>query len=78
MQLRRCRRQYEQLSQFERGKIILMMEAGWSTRRIARQLGHSDCVVRGDGTRGSERCHLHEDQARDIFDRSVIEKTATS
>ncbi|GFX30753.1 uncharacterized protein TNCV_1181311 [Trichonephila clavipes] len=22
------------------------MEAGWSARRVARQLGHSDCVVR--------------------------------
>ncbi|GFW18307.1 HTH_Tnp_Tc3_2 domain-containing protein [Trichonephila clavipes] len=46
MPLRRFRRQYEQLSQFERGKIIGMMEAGWSARRVARQLGRSDCVVR--------------------------------
>ncbi|GFW18391.1 uncharacterized protein TNCV_1184191 [Trichonephila clavipes] len=23
-----------------------MMEAGWSARRVARLLGHSDCVVR--------------------------------
>ncbi|GFX42961.1 transposable element Tcb2 transposase [Trichonephila clavipes] len=46
MPLRRFRRQYEQLSQFERGRIIGMMEAGWSVRRVARQLGHSDCVVR--------------------------------
>ncbi|GFY08718.1 transposable element Tcb2 transposase [Trichonephila clavipes] len=23
-----------------------MMEAGWSARRVARQLSHSDCVVR--------------------------------
>ncbi|GFT03425.1 uncharacterized protein TNCV_2985871 [Trichonephila clavipes] len=40
------RRQYEQLSQFERGRIIGMMETGWSARRVARQLGRSDCVVR--------------------------------
>ncbi|GFU75247.1 transposable element Tcb2 transposase [Trichonephila clavipes] len=46
MPLRRFRRQYEQLSQFERWRIIGMMEAGWSVRRIARQLGCSDCVVR--------------------------------
>ncbi|GFT25076.1 transposable element Tcb2 transposase [Trichonephila clavipes] len=45
MPLRRFRRQYEQLSQFERGRIIGMMEAGWSVRRIARPLGHSDCVT---------------------------------
>ncbi|GFV20218.1 transposable element Tcb2 transposase [Trichonephila clavipes] len=37
------RRQYDQLSQFERGRLIGMMEAGWST---GCQLGHSDCVVR--------------------------------
>ncbi|GFX47681.1 uncharacterized protein TNCV_699351 [Trichonephila clavipes] len=42
----RFRRQYEQLSQFERGRIIGMMEAGWSARRVTRQLGLSDCVVR--------------------------------
>ncbi|GFW39999.1 transposable element Tcb2 transposase [Trichonephila clavipes] len=46
MPLRHFRRQYEQLSQFERGRIINMMEAGWSARQVARQLGHSDCVVR--------------------------------
>ncbi|GFT74223.1 uncharacterized protein TNCV_4081441 [Trichonephila clavipes] len=42
MPLHRFRRQYEQLSQFERGRIIGMMEAGWTARRIVR---HSDCVV---------------------------------
>ncbi|GFV21021.1 uncharacterized protein TNCV_2280641 [Trichonephila clavipes] len=46
MALRRFRRQYEQLSQFERGRIIDMMEAGWSTRRAAHQLDRSACVVR--------------------------------
>ncbi|GFT07843.1 transposable element Tcb2 transposase [Trichonephila clavipes] len=46
MPLRRFRRQYEQLSQLESGRIIGMMEVGWSARRVARQLGHSDCVVR--------------------------------
>ncbi|GFU87505.1 uncharacterized protein TNCV_2446391 [Trichonephila clavipes] len=46
MSLRRFRRQYEQLSQFERGRIIDMMEIGCSARRVARQLGRFDCVVR--------------------------------
>ncbi|GFU27374.1 transposable element Tcb2 transposase [Trichonephila clavipes] len=46
MPLRRFRRQYEQLPQFEKGRIIGMMEAGWSARRVARQLGRSDYVVR--------------------------------
>ncbi|GFU07996.1 g_PROTEIN_RECEP_F1_2 domain-containing protein [Trichonephila clavipes] len=35
-------------------------------------------LQRGVGTSGSERCHLHEDQVQDAFDRPVIEKTATS
>ncbi|GFV28145.1 transposable element Tcb1 transposase [Trichonephila clavipes] len=65
MPLHRFQRQYEQLSQFERGRIIGMMEAEWSARRVARQLGHSDCFVRRFGySSGSERCHLHEDQAQ--------------
>ncbi|GFW99110.1 transposable element Tcb2 transposase [Trichonephila clavipes] len=46
MPLRRFLRQYEQLSQFERGRIIGMFEAGWSARRVAHQLGRFDCVVR--------------------------------
>ncbi|GFU23958.1 transposable element Tcb2 transposase [Trichonephila clavipes] len=46
MPLGRSRRQYEQLSQFERGRIICMMEAGWSAMRVVRQLGRSDCVMR--------------------------------
>ncbi|GFU35657.1 transposable element Tcb2 transposase [Trichonephila clavipes] len=46
MPLRSFRRQHEQLPQFEKGRIIGMMEAGWSARRIARQLGRTDCVVR--------------------------------
>ncbi|PRD32142.1 UNVERIFIED_CONTAM: hypothetical protein NCL1_21388 [Trichonephila clavipes] len=46
MPLRRFRIQYEQLSQFERGRITGMMKAGWSARRVSPQLGCSDCVVR--------------------------------
>ncbi|GFU51119.1 HTH_Tnp_Tc3_2 domain-containing protein [Trichonephila clavipes] len=46
MPLRRFQRPYEQLSQFERGRIIGMMKAGGSARQVVRQLGRSDCVVR--------------------------------
>ncbi|GFW63290.1 hypothetical protein TNCV_3477061 [Trichonephila clavipes] len=70
----RCfRRQYEQLSQFERGRIIGMMEAGWSDRRVDCQLGGSEYVVR--------KCWdhvLHEYQAQDALNNPVIEKTTTS
>ncbi|GFV19326.1 transposable element Tcb2 transposase [Trichonephila clavipes] len=46
MPLHRFQRQYEQLSQFEKSRIIGMMQTGWSARQVARQLGRSDCVVR--------------------------------
>ncbi|GFU35443.1 HTH_Tnp_Tc3_2 domain-containing protein [Trichonephila clavipes] len=36
MPLRRNRRQYEQLTDFDRGRIIGLREAGWSNRRIGR------------------------------------------
>ncbi|GFT35828.1 HTH_38 domain-containing protein [Trichonephila clavipes] len=45
MPLRRNRRQYEQLTDFDRGRIIGLKEAGWSNRRIGRHLGRSDMVV---------------------------------
>ncbi|GFX82353.1 transposable element Tcb1 transposase [Trichonephila clavipes] len=76
MTLRRFGRQYEQLSQFERGRILGIMEAEWSSRRVSRHLGLTDYVVRRIS--GSERCHLHEGQARNALDRPVVEKTATS
>ncbi|GFV12622.1 transposable element Tcb2 transposase [Trichonephila clavipes] len=50
------------------------METGCSARRVSRQLGHSDCVENS----GSERCHLHEDQAQDAIDRPVVKKTPSS
>ncbi|GFU52438.1 transposable element Tcb1 transposase [Trichonephila clavipes] len=46
MPLRRFREQYDQLSQFERGRTIGMLEAGWSASQVARQLDRSGCVVR--------------------------------
>lgn len=46
MPLRRNRREFAQLTEFERGRIIGMREAGWSHRRIARHLGRSDQTVR--------------------------------
>ncbi|GFV87495.1 uncharacterized protein TNCV_3281331 [Trichonephila clavipes] len=46
MPLNRFPRQYEQLSLFERERIITLMEAGWTAKRVARHLGRSDCVAR--------------------------------
>ncbi|GFW33866.1 hypothetical protein TNCV_3589511 [Trichonephila clavipes] len=47
MPLRCNRRQYEQLTDFDRGRIIGLREAGWSNRRIGRHLGRSDMDVPG-------------------------------
>ncbi|GFY00534.1 transposable element Tc1 transposase [Trichonephila clavipes] len=43
---KRARRHFPQLSEFERGLIIGMKTAGWSTRRVAGQMDRSECAVR--------------------------------
>ncbi|GFY21164.1 transposable element Tcb2 transposase [Trichonephila clavipes] len=43
---KRSRRHFLQLSEFERGLIIGMENAGWSTRRVAGQVDCSECAVR--------------------------------
>ncbi|GFW25292.1 transposable element Tcb2 transposase [Trichonephila clavipes] len=43
---KRARRDFSQVSEFERGLIIGMKTAGWSTRRIAGQVDRSECAVR--------------------------------
>ncbi|GFX68280.1 transposable element Tcb1 transposase [Trichonephila clavipes] len=42
---KRARRHFSQLSEFERGLIIGMKTAGWSTRRVAGQVDRSECAV---------------------------------
>ncbi|GFV95401.1 transposable element Tc1 transposase [Trichonephila clavipes] len=41
-----ARRHFSQLSEFERGLIIGMKTAGWSTRSVAGQVDRSECAVR--------------------------------
>ncbi|GFV88370.1 uncharacterized protein TNCV_1241831 [Trichonephila clavipes] len=41
---KRARRHFSQLSEFERGLIIVMKTAGWSTRRVP--VDRSECAVR--------------------------------
>ncbi|GFU50951.1 uncharacterized protein TNCV_4461471 [Trichonephila clavipes] len=43
---KRARRHFSQLSELERGLIIGMKTAGWSTRRVAGQVDRSECAVR--------------------------------
>ncbi|GFV57307.1 HTH_Tnp_Tc3_2 domain-containing protein [Trichonephila clavipes] len=46
MSHRGIRAHYEQLSEFERGRIIEQKEAGWANRRIACHMGRSDEAIR--------------------------------
>ncbi|GFX14775.1 transposable element Tcb1 transposase [Trichonephila clavipes] len=43
---KRARRHFSQLSELERGLIIGMKTAGWSTLRVAGQVDRSECAVR--------------------------------
>ncbi|GFS66848.1 uncharacterized protein TNCV_230401 [Trichonephila clavipes] len=43
---KRARRHFSQLSEFERGLIIGMKTAGWSTHRVADQVDRLECAVR--------------------------------
>ncbi|GFW16535.1 transposable element Tcb2 transposase [Trichonephila clavipes] len=43
---KRARRHFPQLTEFERGMIIGMKTAGWSTCRVAGQVDRSECAVR--------------------------------
>ncbi|GFT07594.1 transposable element Tc1 transposase [Trichonephila clavipes] len=43
---KRSRTHFSQLSEFEKGLIIEMKTAGWSTRRVAGQVDRSKCAVR--------------------------------
>ncbi|GFS55124.1 transposable element Tc3 transposase [Trichonephila clavipes] len=43
---KRARRHFSQLSEFERGLIIRMKTAGWTTHRVAGQVDRSECAVR--------------------------------
>ncbi|GFU66926.1 transposable element Tc1 transposase [Trichonephila clavipes] len=43
---KRARRHFSQSSEFERGLIIGMKTAGWSTRRVAGQIDRSEWAIR--------------------------------
>ncbi|GFT08755.1 transposable element Tcb2 transposase [Trichonephila clavipes] len=75
MPLRRNRRQYEQLTDFDRGRIIGLREAGWSNRRIGRHLGRSDMVVLGVGNSESQnvKCTVAEVPSRETIRRRLTE-----
>ncbi|GFV26656.1 transposable element Tcb2 transposase [Trichonephila clavipes] len=70
-------RQYEQLSQFEREIIIGMMEAGWSSKPVVRQLGHSYCVVRRCWVQWIREMSFTQRPGSRRLDRPVVETTTS-
>ncbi|GFV84706.1 transposable element Tcb1 transposase [Trichonephila clavipes] len=83
---KRARRHFSQLSEFERGLIIGMKTAGWSTRRVAGQVNRSECAVRNcweqwtrEGTHarktGSRKTTRRED--RRIVRQALVDPSVT-
>ncbi|GFX14598.1 transposable element Tc1 transposase [Trichonephila clavipes] len=82
-----ARRPFSQLSEFERGLIIGMKTAGWSTLRVAGQVDRSECAVRNcweqwtregthvwkTGTRATRKTTSRED--RRIFRQTLGDHT---
>ncbi|GFY07265.1 uncharacterized protein TNCV_5084521 [Trichonephila clavipes] len=86
---KRARRHFSQLSEFERGLIIGMKIAGWSTRRVAGQVDRSECAVRNcweqwtrEGTHarktgsGATRKTTRRDDRR-IVRQALVDSTVT-
>ncbi|GFV22314.1 transposable element Tc1 transposase [Trichonephila clavipes] len=62
---KRARRHFSELSEFERGLIIGMKTAGWSTRRVAGQMDRSECAVRNCWEQGTrEGTHARKTGSR--------------
>ncbi|GFW39114.1 HTH_Tnp_Tc3_2 domain-containing protein [Trichonephila clavipes] len=81
----KIRAHYEQLSEFERGRIIEMKEAGWPNRRIVRHMGRSDAASRRCLQKWVEsgRFQRHDGSGRprataDREDRLIIRSAITS
>ncbi|GFV66363.1 hypothetical protein TNCV_1478271 [Trichonephila clavipes] len=75
MPLRRNRRQYEQLTDFDKKK-----KQGWSNRRIGRHLGRSDMVKTGVYRRGGHPVPSRETIRRRLteFEEPTSTKTLTT
>ncbi|GFT67694.1 HTH_Tnp_Tc3_2 domain-containing protein [Trichonephila clavipes] len=87
---KRARRHFSQLSEFERGLIIGMKTAGWSTRRVTSQVDRSECAVRNcweqwtlEGTHalktgsGATRKTMRRED-RSVMWQALLDSTVTS
>ncbi|GFS74118.1 transposable element Tcb1 transposase [Trichonephila clavipes] len=79
---KRARRHFSQLSEFERGLLIGMKTAGWSTRRVAGQVDRLECAVRNcweqwtrESTGATRKATRRED--RRIVRQTLVDPTAT-
>ncbi|GFU22487.1 transposable element Tc1 transposase [Trichonephila clavipes] len=86
---KRARRHFSQLNEFERGLIIGIKTAGWSTRRVAGQGDRSECAVRNcwaqwtregthvrkTGSRATRKTTRRED--RRIVRQALVDPTVT-
>ncbi|GFW94349.1 transposable element Tcb1 transposase [Trichonephila clavipes] len=86
---KRARRHLSQLSELERGLIIGMKTARWSTRRVAGQVDRSECAVRNcweqwtregtherkTGSRATRKTTRRED--RRIVRQALVDPTVT-
>ncbi|GFT06506.1 transposable element Tcb2 transposase [Trichonephila clavipes] len=78
---KRARRHFSQLSECERGLIIGMKPAGWSMRRVAGQVDHSECAVRNcweqwkTGFGATRKTTRRED--RRIVRQALVDPTVT-
>ncbi|GFW93941.1 HTH_Tnp_Tc3_2 domain-containing protein [Trichonephila clavipes] len=89
MHRRGIRAHYEQLSEFERGRIIELKEVGWANRRIARHMGRSDAAIRRhwqgwvetgrfQGNGGSGRPRATADREDSLIVRSAVTASNSS
>ncbi|GFW44771.1 uncharacterized protein TNCV_4510851 [Trichonephila clavipes] len=86
---KRARRHFSQLSEFERGLIIVMKTAGWSTCRVVSQVDRSECAVKNcwaqwarEGTQawktGSEATRkTTRKEDRGIVQQALVDPTVT-
>ncbi|GFV31460.1 HTH_38 domain-containing protein [Trichonephila clavipes] len=78
MPLRRNRRQYEQLTDFDRSRKIGLKEAGWSNRRIGRHLGRSDMVVARCWQQWSQKVECTVAEGQDVPGTQMIARIVQS
>ncbi|GFT82846.1 transposable element Tc1 transposase [Trichonephila clavipes] len=75
---KRARRHFSQLSEFERGLIVGMKTAGWSTRRIAGQVDRSECAFRScweQWTREGTHTRTTRREDRRIVRQALVDPT---